>query len=161
VLNYGDHQALRREYQQYQKQAQIFQPAFSLTSKMSNKEITKEIEEIVLELKKTEKQLQAYYENSEPNLAEIIKKFIENNKKFTRNKEDKEIRKKTREYYKELKNKNLSEKIEHIIEDCEKMVGLELLLEKKQNEIQNLKKEETANQTHQAQVQQINLPFKP
>ncbi|CAG8438034.1 5992_t:CDS:10 [Scutellospora calospora] len=79
----------------------------------------------------------------QPGLAELIKSFVKANKKFTRNKEDSGARKNAEKLYEELKNRNLSRIVEQIIEDCEKLVSLELLLEKKKGETQLLKEEDT------------------
>ncbi|CAG8766507.1 19101_t:CDS:1, partial [Racocetra persica] len=66
-----------------------------------------------------------------------IKEFIETNKEFARNQENDEARENAAKIYEELKKKMSFEKIEQIIENCEKLVGFELLLnESKKNETQ-------------------------
>src|SRR5207253_2572742 len=89
-----------------------------------------EIQKIALELEKTKKQLQSYHGNSDLN-SELIKKFIEVNKKIIRDKNDEEAGNEIKRIDKKLlKDKILSKKaIEEITRHCERLVDLEWQIE--------------------------------
>lgn len=93
--------------------------------------LTKEIEgtssQLTEKIGETEKVMRTFIDPLESESANLVKKFIELNKKIIKNKEDKSAKDETKGLHKELEEKGIlkRENIEKIIRYCERIVDLE------------------------------------